>query len=54
MVNVLEGLYVVTALAAVAGVIQFVRGRRVSGRRFLGAAGVGALGAVLLYVLLGT
>jgi hypothetical protein len=44
MVNALEALYVLTALAFVAAIVLHIRGRRLAARRL---AYLGALGALL-------
>jgi hypothetical protein len=52
MVNVLEGLYIVTALAFLAALIQFARKRRVAAMRFVWLGALAAGVSILLYWLL--
>src|SRR5688572_1615235 len=49
MVNLLEALYVFTALALIAAVIEAVRGRRATARRAGLTAAVLAAGCVVMY-----
>ncbi|MGH7680225.1 MAG: hypothetical protein ACRENU_17270 [Gemmatimonadaceae bacterium] len=52
MINALEALYALTTLAFLAALVQLIRGRRSSARRFAIAGAVGAVASAFLYWLL--
>ena len=52
MVNILETLYVLTALALLAALIQLMRGHRATARRFAIAGAIGVVASLLLYWIL--
>ena len=49
MVNLLEGLYLLTAILLVAAAMQFVRGKRTSAKHLLWLGVLGAGVSILLY-----
>ena len=52
MINILETLYFLTALALLAALIQLMRGHRASARRFAIAGAIGVVASLLLYRVL--
>lgn len=52
MVNVLEALYVLTAVVLIAAGVQFARGKRTSSRHLLWLGVLGAGVSILLYAFL--